>query len=253
MSMPAVEPKLEALLLRIVPELAAGWEGASASEVSQLEAIAGRPLPDFYRWFLSRMGKNMGPMRYPTVDFSARSILEAYAEHSIERHQRFLLIGYERDELMPLHYFYDLDRPARGDALVVRMLTPRDETHEQFETFREMLAWGELWTQRVERAHQRCGGSLRAPSGGPYDSLDPVMRRLGFTAPIETGAFCGLYERSDATLICSGTPSDAPNLGTFALGGLNASSLGQVLSAISSESPLAITLSAWTPPLPGDG
>jgi hypothetical protein len=253
MSMPAIEPKLEALLLRIVPDLAAGWEGASASEVSQLEAIAGRPLPDFYRWFVSRMGKSMGPMRYPTVDFSARGILAAYAEHAIERNGRFLLIGYERDELMPLHYFYDLDRPARGDARVVRMLTPRDETHEQFETFREMLAWGELWTQRVERAPQRCRGSVRAANGSPYAELDAVMRRLGFVAPIETGEFCGLYERSDATLIGSGTPSDPPNLGTFALGGLNAPSLGQVLSAISSESPLVITLSAWEPPLPGDG
>lgn len=251
--MPAVEPALEALLLRIVPELAAGWQGATASEVSQLEAIAGRPLPDCYRWFLSRMGQSMGPMRYPTVDFSAQGILAAYAERAIERHRRFLLIGYERDELMPLHYFYDLDRPARGDALVVRMLTPRDESHEQFETLREMLAWGELWTQRVERAPQQCSGSLRAASGGPNEQLDAVMRRLGFVAPIETGAFCGLYERSDATLICSGNPSDSPNTATFSLGGLDAPSLGQVLSAISNESALAITLSTWSPPLPGNG
>jgi hypothetical protein len=250
--MPAVEPALEALLLRIVPNLAAGWEGASASEAAELEAIAGRPLPDVYRWFLSRMGRSMGPMSYPTVDFSAPGILAAYAEGAIVPDERFLLIGYERDELMPLHYFYDLDRPARGDALVVRMLTPRDETHEQFETLREMLAWGELWTQRVERSPQRCRGSLRAANGDPYRQLGAVLGRLGFDAPIETGAFCGLYERSDATLICSGMPSDPPNLGTFALGGLGAPSLGQVLSAISSESPLVITLSEWSPPLPGD-
>jgi hypothetical protein len=249
----AVEPALEGLLLRIVPNLAAGWQGASANEVAALEAIAHRPLPDFYRWFLERMGKSMGPMRYPTVDFSAQGVLEAYAMGSIERDDRYLLIGYERDELTPLHYFYDLDRPARGDALVVRMLTPRDETHEQFETLREMLAWGELWAARVEKAAQSCRGSLRAVSGDPYAALEPILRRLGFDTPIATGAFCGLYERADATLIGSGAPSDAPGTQSFALGGTDAATLGQLLSAIADDSTVEITLSGWNPPLPRDG
>jgi hypothetical protein len=251
--MPAVEPRLEALLLRVVPHLATDWQGASASEVAELEAIAGRSLPEFYHWFLSRMGKSMGPMRYPTVDFSVQGILAAYASRSIEHHSRYLLIGYERDEPTPLHYFYDLERPARGDALVVRMLTPRDETHEQFETLREMLAWGELWSARVEKAAQSCRGTLRASGGAPYAVLDPILQRLGFDTPIETGAFCGLYERSDAVLIGSGTPSDAPDTQSFALGGRDAASLGQLLSAITDETALDVTLSAWSPPLPRDG
>jgi hypothetical protein len=251
--MPAVEPRLEALLLRVVPDLPAGWQGAPASEVAELEAIASRPLPAFYQWFLSRMGKSMGPMRYPTVDFSAQGILAAYASRAIERHPRYLLIGYERDEPTPLHFFYDLDRAARGDALVVRMLTPRDETHEQFETLREMLAWGELWSARVEKAAQSCRGTLRGRGGSPYPVLDPILRRLGFDLPIETGAFCGLYERSDAVLIGSGTPSDAPDAQSFALGGTDAASVGQLLSAISNEASLDVTLSAWNPPLPRDG
>jgi hypothetical protein len=251
--MAALESSLEALLLRIVPRLAAGWQGASASEVTEIEALAGRPLPAFYHWFLSRMGKSMGPMRYPTVDFSAQGILAAYATGSIEPSPRYLLIGYEGDELMPLHYFYDLDRPARSDALVVRMLTPRDETHEQFETLREMLAWGELWTARVEKAAQSCRGRLRATSGDLYPALDPILRRLGFDAPIETGAFCGLYERSDATLIGSGTPSEAPGTQSFALGGHDPATLARLLSAISDESAVEITLSSWTPPLRNAG
>src|SRR5262245_7666820 len=132
------EPELEALLLRVVPGLEQSWRGASAQDLSELERIAGRPLPECYRWFLARMGESMGPMRYPTVDFSARGVLQAYASGAIARDSRYLLIGFEREELTPLHYYYDLDRPGRGDALVVRKLTPRDETHEQFETLREM-------------------------------------------------------------------------------------------------------------------
>jgi hypothetical protein len=246
------ELSLEALLLRIVPRLAAGWQGASAREVAELEAIAGRTLPEFYRWFLARMGTSMGPMHYPTVDFSAQGVLEAYATRAIEPSTRYLLIGYEREELTPLHYFYDLDRPARGDALVVRMITPRDETHEQFETFREMLAWGELWSARVEQAAQRCRGTLRDVGGDPYRQLGPLLQRLGFSAPIDTGAFCGLYERSDATLISSGTPSDPTAAQTFALGGGDAATIGRLLSAISNESTVEITLSGWSPPLPKD-
>lgn len=251
-AVPALEPALEALLQRIVPNLSERWQGAVASEVAALEAIARRPLPRFYRWFLSRMGQSMGPMRYPTVDFSVQGIVAEYAKSSIEPHPRFLLIGFERDELTPLHYFYDLDQPARADALVVRMLTPRDESHEQFETFREMLAWGELWTQRVATAAQRCQGTLRDSTGSPYPQLEAVLRRLGFAPPIETGAFCGLYERSDALLVSSGTPGDVKASHTFSLAGHDAATLGTVLGAIAGESTLEVTLSSWSPPLPRD-
>lgn len=251
--MPSVESSLEALLLRVVPGLATEWQGADASDVARIEAIAGRPLPPLYSWFLSRMGQNMGPMGYPTIDFSARGILSAYSAQRIERHARFLLIGYEHDEVSPLHYFYDLDRPARDDALVVRMLTPRDETHEQFETFREMLAWGELYGQRVAKAPQQCRGTLRAASADLHAGLEPVLRRLGFATPIETGPHCGLYERADATLVCSGSPEDGPSPQTFSLGGSDAGVLGQILTAVANGAALDVTLSGWEPPLPGVG
>jgi hypothetical protein len=249
-SMSDLEAPLEALLARVVPGLANGWAGADPRAIAELQAIAGRPLPDFYLWFLARMGTSMGAMRYPTVDFSAQGVLSAYASRAIEPDRRFLLIGHERDELMPLHYFYDLDQPARGDALVVRMLTPRDERHEQFETFREMLAWGELWAQRVERAPQQCRGTLRA-AGAVYPALTAALSRLGFTAPISTGDFCGLYERADATLVCSGTPGDASAPQAFGLGGRDAATLGQLLGELTPEAGVEVTLSAWSPPLPG--
>jgi hypothetical protein len=246
------EASVEKLLVRLVPGLTREWQGAPASEIDRIEVIAGRPLPPFYRWFLSRMGRSMGPMSYPTVDFSAQGVLAALTSGQIAAHPRYLLIGYEQDELMPLPYFYDLDQPIRGDALVVRMITPRDESHEQFETFREMLAWGELWTQRVERAPQQCTGTLRA-GANVLAQLEPVMRRLGFEQPIETGAYAGLYEREDAALVCSGTPNDPPVVQTFGLGGRDAVTLAQILSELASELTVEVKPSAWKPPLPGDG
>lgn len=242
---------MESLLTRLVPGLAEQWQGATDSELEQLEVIAGRPLPPFYRWFLSRMGRSMGPMSYPTVDFSARGVLAALRSGQMAADRRYLLIGYEQKELMPLHYFYDLDQPLRGDALVVRMLSPRDEAHEQFETFREMLAWGELWTQRVERAPQQCTGTLRA-DGDLLVRLEPLLRRLGFQQPIETGSYTGLYEREDAALVCSGTPNDPPVTQSFGLGGRDAVTLTQILSEVAGELTVQVKPSAWKPPLPGD-
>jgi len=248
----ASEAAIETLLTRLIPGLAGQWQGATDSEIERIAAIAGRPLPPFYRWFLSRMGRSMGSMSYPTVDFSAQGVIAALSSGQMATDRRYLLIGYEQEELMPLHYFYDLDQPLRGDALVVRMLTPRDEAHEQFETFREMLAWGELWSQRVERAPQQCGGTLRADAE-LQTRLEPVMRRLGFDAPIETGVYAGLYERKDAALICSGTPKDPPHAQSFALGGRDAVTLTQILSELSSVAKVEVKPSAWKPPLPGDG
>ena len=245
------EQSLEQLLLRIVPGLESRWQGSSDADIARLEAIAGQPLPDLYRWFLARMGQSMGPMAYPTIDFSAAGVLAAYGSGRIAQSPRYLLIGYEHDEVSPLHYFYDLETRARGDALVVRMLTPADETHEQFETLREMLAWGELYTNRVAAAPQQCRGSVRHAGGALQERLEPVLHRLGFTSPIETGPVCGLYERADATLLCTGTPRDIPSVQTFSLAGHDAPSLAQILNALPEGDGLELDISAWSPPLPG--
>jgi hypothetical protein len=71
------------------------------------------------------MGHSMGPMTNPLLDFSVDAIFAAYADtedYPIEAEwlkRRYLMIGYNRDEVMPLHIWYDLERPASEDALVV--------------------------------------------------------------------------------------------------------------------------------------
>lgn len=247
------EPELERLLLRIVPGLASKWQGASDAEIARLEALARRPLPACYRWFLERLGTSMGPMMYPGVDFSAQGLLGIYAAGRIAPNPRYLLIGYDHDEVSPLHYFYDLDMALRGDALVVRMLTPSDESHEQFETLREMLAWGELYAQRVATAPQQCRGVLRYSGGSLGALLQPALDELGFDTPLEAGAYCGLFERRDATLVASGTPGDPPGRQSFALGGHDAASLARVLTTLATRSAVQIDIATWSPPLPGNG
>ena len=243
---------LEQLLLRIVPGLASAWRGAAAADIERLEAIAGRALPPLYRWFQERLGGSMGPMAYPTLDFSASAIISLYSSGRMQPHPRYLLIAYDDDDVTPAHYFYDLDRPARDDALVLRMLTPLDEPHEQleqFETLREMLAWGELWTQRVEHAAQGLRGSLRAPDADLHGRLGSALRPLGFDTPVETGPFCGLYEGPGAVLVCSSAPDAEAGVQAFNLGGTDAGQLARISSAIA-DAGIEVTPAAWVPPLP---
>ena len=117
---------MEAFLLDLVPDLQDAWKGATEDELARIEAIAGRPLPRSYRWFLLRMGHDMGPLAYPTADFSAPEVLDCYDRGLFAPNPRFLMIGHESDEMMPLHFFYDFEHSVREDARVM----PRERTGE---------------------------------------------------------------------------------------------------------------------------
>lgn len=245
-----LEPAMEDFLLRVVPGIAEHWQGSTPDEIAQIERIAGRPLPPFYRWFLSRMGQSMGPLTYPRVDFSARRVLASYAENLVAPHPRFLFIGHDSDEMMSLHFFYDLDLPTRSDARVMRRHARGGERHDQFETFRELLAYGALLNGRVGRMTQRCKVMLMGNQPDLFSQLDPVMEGLGFERPVPTGAFCGLYERHDVAMVCSRTPRDKPQpFMVLRLGGSDSGTLRKVLGTIAAESSLRFEVREWDPPI----
>ncbi|WP_205525388.1 SMI1/KNR4 family protein [Pyxidicoccus trucidator] len=243
---------MEELLLRVVPGLAEQWKGVTPDAIARIEQIAGRPLPSFYRWFLSRMGLSMGHLAYPTLDFSAQRVLERYAEEWVEPHPGLLLIAHDSKEMMPTSLFYDLDAPARGDALVAAKEEGADETdlYERFETLREMLAWGALSRFRLDKMPQQCGGTF---SGDPPDILslvEPVMSSLGFKQPVSTGPYCGLYERADAVMTCKGMPRHGlDRVRSFEFGGGDAGVLRKILGEIAAVSSLKVKVTEWTPAL----
>lgn len=246
----ALEPEMEAFLSRLHPGLDREIHGATSEEIARMEELAGRPLPRFYRWFLERMGRSVGPLTYSTLDLSVTRIL-ALDPKDVALEGRFLMIGYETDEVMPLHLFYDLDHPAREDFRVVSLDLLGGPINNRFETFREMLAWGELSANRVNAKPQRCEGLLEL-SGDLASALDPVMARLGFARPIPTGPCCSLFDRPDAAMAVSAAPDDPPReLRFFSLGGPDAGALRRILGAIATESDIAIDeIDSWTPPLP---
>ena len=185
-----LEPEMEAFFLRIAPTLATEWEGATEDEIEQIEQIAGRPLPRFYRWFLLRMGHRMGPLAYSSLDFSAPKVLESYASGLFVPHPRFLMIGHESDEVMPLHMLYDFDHEARGDARVVARHASGGSVYDQFDTFREMNAWSSLYDLKVRTQPQMCSGFITDDGGDVLSELRPVMESLGFADPFPEAPRC---------------------------------------------------------------
>ncbi|MFE8601642.1 SMI1/KNR4 family protein [Archangium violaceum] len=245
-----LESEMEDFLLRVVPGLAEQWQGSTPEEIAQIEGLAGRPLPPFYRWFLKRMGQSMGPLTFPRLDFSARRVLSSYAEELVVPHSRFLFIGHDSDERMPLHLFYDLDLPTRADARVTRRPAEGGARHDRFETFRELLAYGALLNFRIDRLPQACTALLRGNDPDVLPRLDPVMDSIGFTRPVPTGPCCGLYERHDATLVCTKVPREKPEaVMVFTLAGNDLSTIRKIMGTIATESPLRIKVSEWKPPL----
>ncbi|MBZ4420699.1 SMI1/KNR4 family protein [Myxococcus sp. RHST-1-4] len=243
---------MEAFLLRVVPGLAEQWKGATPDAVARIEQIAGRPLPSFYRWFLSRMGQSMGALAYPTLDFSAQRVLDCYAKGWVEPHPRLLMIAHDSRKMMPMPHFYDLDAPARGDALVASKEEGADEDdlYEHYETLREMLACSALSRFRLNKEPQTCIGTFSGDHPNLLALIEPVMSRLGFKQPIPTGPYCGLFERDDAAMVCTGMPRHgADRARAFELGGTTAGVLRKVLGEIAAATSLRLRVDEWVPAL----
>jgi len=236
-----LEPEMEEFLLRLVPGLASRWEGATEDEIHQIEHITGQELPRFYRWFLMRMGHRTGLDEYASMDFSASKILSSYAEELFAPEPRFLMIGYESDEVMPLHLLYDFDYPARDDARVFRCLALGGPSSVEFETFREMIAWGTLQTHAQDFPNY-CRGLIRGTGESVPSQLYPVMSSLGFKSPIASGPYCALFEGSQAAMVTSGNPTESNTRHGFHLGGSNKKILRDILGVIVAETSLDIKI-----------
>lgn len=242
---------METLLLQLMPELSSIWEGVGSEEIDRIEEVAGRPLPPFYRWFLSRFGRTMGPLTYRSLDFSCEVVLAAYANARVEHDPRYLLIAYDHDPVYPNHAFYDLDSPARDDALIMgcEYLDEEDFT-PRFETLREMIAWGALFTHGVRKHPQRCTGMFEISGGDALPQLQPVLEALGFSTPIATGRYCGVFRGPNMDLVSRSTPGENPHLQAFDIGATDAMTIRSLLGEVAHATSLELEIRRWDPVLP---
>lgn len=245
-----LELELEALLLRIVPDLERAWSGATADDIEALEErveLTGHDFPPFYRWFLSRLGGSVGALHPMLRGFTAASVLAAYRSGSVDLGPTQYLIGRMPDPLMPLDVYYDLAHPLRDDALVLSAVVESGPERRNAETFREWIAAGALVSFGVMKAPHRCFGAFIDEAGGVADQLEAVMRGLGFTSPLTaTGPYCRLYERDDVTVVAKASvePSSLGIL-VFNIGGPSVVAIRRLLGEIATGSSIQVDADRW--------
>jgi hypothetical protein len=243
---PDLEPEMERLMARLVPDFTSRVQGATPEEIDSLERIAGRPLPQFYRWFLWRMGRDMGPISYRSLDFSAKAVIAAYEGRAFTAMPPIQLIAYDTDPISLDHLAYDLDQPNRGDALIVD-----GDGAASFETLREMLVYGELLRASAAIHGQRVSAVLYDEDGDDVVAqLAPILSELGFSSPVETGARCVLQERDDAMLVGFVRVDRDRAFLSINVGARDQGDVRKLLGAITSASGLQIDIDEWDPPVP---
>lgn len=255
MKVEELEPGMDALLQRLVPNIAREWKGATEDEIAQIEQIVkkvsgGSDLPKFYRWFLMRMGHSMGQLSIPDMDYSAPTVISCYQEDKENKEEdhdftKYLLIGHCSKTFLPLNMYYDFGHPARDDARVTRRSGEGGEVFSEFETFREMLAYRTMLKHCVKKLPMTCTGTLYDAGGKDVHlKFDPVMASLGFKKPpVQTGPFCGLYEGSEAAMVTLDALEfeDEESDGfAFTLGGSDANCLRRILGEIAKETDLVL-------------
>lgn len=250
MRAPDQAEELEALLLQLEPSRADTWQGATPAEVEQLEQLAGRPLPSLYRWFLSRMGGISSLQGYPSIDFSAKQILSCYACDEVASDPRFLLLGWDSDDYMPHHWFYDFDHPTKDDARVVLQPSSYGPQRVIYNSLRMLLATTEFVLSRVHSLPQQCSGLIEIEDIHELLPLDQVMTRIGFQKPVAADSHAALYDRADAAMSLTCDPGKSPSKYLFfELGGTDAGVLRQVLGTLATELKIEVEIDKWRPPL----
>jgi hypothetical protein len=228
----SLEPEFEDLVLRLVPGLSDEWQGATQDEIDQIEQRVGRPLPGFYRWFLEKMGRSMGPFGFASIDFSASTVLA----QAIDPTSPHLLIGFNSDEVMPTHTFYNLDQQVRDDARVETRLIDGSYVQTDFETLRESFAWRTVLWYRIAKSPHGYRGHFKISGADLAPRLSAVMQSLGFSSPVPTGGCCAIFERHDASIVAAASPENGlPDYMVFNLGGDSTVTLRQVLGSLATD------------------
>lgn len=241
------EPEFEALLQRAYPGYEDQIQGCSAGEIAAIERHSPVPLPAFYRWFLERFGRDLGPLAVPHTDMRAAAVLEHYrreyggAKFSLAGG---LPIGYSMDSLWP-DLRYDLRYPARNDARVTMSTLGK-------ETLREMLAWRAFSSGIIPTFPQTGHGVIYSSSYAVLIDLTDVMRRLGFAQPLPTGIRTRFFMSTDAVLMFDGE-FESNDAVAFHFGAATATQIREILGILCTEVSMEIWDVEWQPPLAGGG
>lgn len=244
-----LEPELEALLSRWVPDMGSRWRGASERDIAAIEQIAGGELPRCYRWLLLRLGEGWDSIGYGSLDFSARCIVEGHTRNVFPHHEGMMCIAEDTAEEQPQRRYYDLAHPTKEDAPVF-VAGPEDaDLAPEFETLRELIASAVFKNHRLRPMPFRCEGAFLAEDGeDALAALAPLLAQLGFRAPVPGGSLCLLYDDGSVAFSSYRSPAwPTPSVIPFNLGGPSPGALRKFLGVVSTSTNLAAKHLVWTP------
>ncbi len=246
-----LEPELEALLSRCVPDMSSRWRSASEQDIAAIEAIAGGELPRCYRWLLLRLGHGFEEIGFGTLDFSARCVVEGHSRGIFPHHEGMMCIADDSAEDQPQLRYYDLAHPVRDDAPVFMTEPEVDELLPEFETLRELIASAVFDNYRRRPMPFRVEGILGTESGGNVlDELVPLFEELGFRAPVPCGPLCSLYDNGTFAFSSYRNPARPwRDVMSFNLGGPSEGELRKLLGIVSTSTHLEVSRLTWQPSL----
>lgn len=125
-----------------------------------------------------------------------------------------------------------------------------EELVPSFETLREMIAWGALFTHGVRKHPQRCVGMLESSSDDARLQLGEALQALGFEVPIATGRYCGVFRGPGMDMVSRSKPVENPHLQGIDVGAADATTIRRLLGEITSTTSLELKISQWDPVLP---
>lgn len=245
-----LEPELERLFLRYVPDMASRWTRASDEHIAAIEAFAGRPLPRCYQWMLMRLGQGWSNIAYATLDMAARTVVQANTQHIVPAVEGMLCIALDHDEYQPQARYYDLAHATEHDAPVFIAGLEEGELRTSYETLREFLGLAVFDNYRLREHPTRVEGIVYADQGtNALDELEAFLEQLGFRSPIPTGAYCTVYDDGTASLSSYVVPDPKRSLHSLPidLAGPDEATLRKILGLISASGSLNVRRLTWQP------
>lgn len=246
-----LEPELEALLLKWVPDMAKRWRSASETDIEAIEQIADGELPRCYDWLLQRLGDGWDDIGFGTLDFSARTIIQGHARSLFPPHEGMMCIAGDTAEWQPQLRYYDLAHPAKDDAPVFVAGPDELDFESEYETLRELIASAVFNNHRLRPMPVRCEGIIGAEDDADVlEALAPVLEDLGFRAPVPCGPLCVMYDDETLALSSYRSPEWArANVVPFKLGGPSQGELRKLLGIITTSTDLVTRKLDWNPVL----
>ncbi|OJT18847.1 hypothetical protein BO221_39715 [Archangium sp. Cb G35] len=190
-------------------------QGARPEEIRNLEVLAGQPLPDSYREFLTRLGRDMGGLEIEGVNFHIERILEFYKSGDWPPPKGYILFAIQEDDPQ-MDYYLECTRPGQRDCPVVRFPSMGEFSRDGYfdsldpslNDFLLSLAFSEKRMEDFD-LQRLLIPSTQSKKQGPEHIESPIKltrvieeraHRLGFERVGTTSVAYRFYDQPDAAL-----------------------------------------------------